>query len=249
MPLSLRRRFQSLSRVRSKPNFSTIKSVCTVHRDLKPANVLIAEGEDAVKSLRVKLADFGVSTLLVGQDSSTGQKPPPRVPSAVASRPAAPSHFLPPEEDPEAAWDGETVTPQGSARDGAAAAELAVAETGDGQQLTQTGALIGTPMYMAPELSEGSHHALPPSDVFSLGMIAYELYSGEIPFARPPVWARWRGKDAAAPSLANKRPDLPYEIVKLIDSCLQLDPALRPTAAVITTTLRGHVDPQFTILS
>jgi len=118
--------------------------------------------------------------------------------------------------------------------------ELAEALTAAGGQLTQTGILVGTPMYMAPELSEGSHLARPPSDIFSLGMIAYELFSGEIPFTRPPVWARWKGNETAAPSLAVKRPDLPGDLVALIDSCLRLEPALRPTAEVIAAALRGR---------
>ena len=241
-----------------------IHSQGIIHRDLKPANVLIAEGEDAVQSLRVKLADFGVSTLLAGQGGATGQLRPPG--SAGAATPSArlPS-WMPSEEAlaeealaEDAAWEDETMTPQASpgrlVESGAEAAERAAAlaedgeEGADGHQLTQTGILVGTPMYMAPELSEGSHNARPPSDVFSLGMIAYELFSGEIPFSRPPVWARWRGKDAAAPSLASKRPDIPREVVAVIDSCLQLDPELRPTAAAIAAALRGWVDAGFCVL-
>jgi serine/threonine-protein kinase len=148
----------------------------------------------------------------------------------------------------EVGVDSDTMTPPGSAAfDGpeGSPAELAEALTGEAGQLTQAGILVGTPMYMAPELSEGSHLARPPSDVFSLGMIAYELFSGEIPFARPPVWARWRGRDAPAPSLAVRRPDLPGEVVALIDSCLRLDPALRPTADAIATALRGRVESSF----
>ena len=225
--------------------------VCS-HRDLKPANVLIAEGEDAVKSLRVKLADFGVSTLLAGHEGSTEQKRPPQTAALAVTRPGTPSRALPPQAPAEdAAWDGETMTPQASQTpsDEAAAevAELAEALTGDPRQLTQTGILVGTPMYMAPELSEGSHQARPPSDVFSLGMIAYELFSGELPFARPPVWARWKGRDAAAASLSDKCPDLAREVVAVIDSCLHLDPALRPAAESIAAALRGHVEPSFAI--
>ncbi len=93
-------------------------------------------------------------------------------------------------------------------------------------------------MYMAPELSDGSRNARTPSDIFSLGVIAYELYTGEIPFPRPPVWARWRGIDQVAPSLGMKRPDLAHEVVELVDNCLRLDPTGRPTAEAIATALR-----------
>ena len=93
-------------------------------------------------------------------------------------------------------------------------------------------------MYMAPELSEGSQGRSHPSDIFSLGMIAYELFSGELPFARPPVWARWRGSEKPAPSLAGKRPDLAQALVEFVDRCLQLDPGRRPTAAEIVGSVR-----------
>ena len=185
---------------------------------------------------RVKLADFGVSTLLAGQeDTTTEEGRPVATPADERRTPRSKRErgSLPPERDGK-------LSPENGDED---TMNAFPPTEGDARSvegpLTQTGILVGTPMYMAPELSEGSHLARPPSDIFSLGVIAYELYTGEIPFSRPPVWARWRGSEAAAPSLAVKRPDLPAPLVELIDSCLRLDPATRPTADTIAALLRG----------
>ncbi|HNN93723.1 MAG TPA: serine/threonine protein kinase, partial [Pseudomonadota bacterium] len=75
------------------------------------------------------------------------------------------------------------------------------------------------------------------SDVFSLGVIAYEVLTGEVPFLRPPVWARSRGEVPPAPPLAKKRPDLPTELHVLVDSCLDFDPGGRPSAAAVVAQL------------
>lgn len=235
---------------------AAIHALGIIHRDLKSANVLIEQAENGPP--RIKLADFGVSTFLGGPDGSTARKQLLGTGGGPAPRLASAAPRLLNVEDVEGMGDmgdageleGDSSTvslpaqPPVPARALAAgraadAADDAAAFEGEQEQLTQSGILIGTPMYMAPELSEGSHNAQPPSDIFSLGVIAYELFSGEIPFGRPPVWARWRGVEKPAPSLALKRPDLPGELVALVDGCLQLDPALRPTAAAIAEALGG----------
>lgn len=176
--------------------------------------------------MRVKLADFGVSTLLAGQEDTTTEEGKPQS-LHRSPRPLPPEAMM---GDSGEMAEGDTMTALG--------APTHDDRYGEGP-LTQTGILVGTPMYMAPELSEGSHLARPPSDIFSLGVIAYELFTGEIPFSRPPVWARWRGSDATAPSLSVKRPELPAAIAALIDSCLHLDPSLRPTAEAVANALRN----------
>ena len=91
-----------------------------------------------------------------------------------------------------------------------------------GAQLTRTGAFMGTPMYMAPELAHGAHGATPASDVFSFGVMAHQLLTGAAPFSEPPVLGR---------ALAPKNLD------PLVARCLDFDPAARPSADAIVAAL------------
>jgi serine/threonine-protein kinase len=97
--------------------------------------------------------------------------------------------------------------------------------------LTRTGAILGTPLYMAPELAQGARNATPAADVFSLGVVAYELLSGKLPHAAAPVLERLSGRPVPSPApLASTQPDLPTELCALVDGCLAEAPELRPTA-------------------
>ncbi|HEV2177324.1 MAG TPA: tetratricopeptide repeat protein [Terriglobia bacterium] len=93
--------------------------------------------------------------------------------------------------------------------------------------MTNTGDLLGTPRYMSPEQVEGkpADHR---SDLYSLGLIFYEMVTGEVPFkgdsALQVMYARTKEKPKS-PKLLN--PDLPDYLVRIILRCLERDPADR----------------------
>ncbi|MBX2796156.1 MAG: serine/threonine protein kinase [Myxococcales bacterium] len=95
-------------------------------------------------------------------------------------------------------------------------------------RLTQTGAFMGTPAYMAPEQVRDPSGAGVPADVFSLGALLYELCTGRPPFVASDVLAVLH---AAAhglfPHPSTLRPELPERFVAAIVGALQPDPALR----------------------
>jgi hypothetical protein len=110
--------------------------------------------------------------------------------------------------------------------------------------LTRTGAIMGTPLYMAPELAGGARAAGPSADVFSFGVLAYELLARELPFATPPVLERLSGRSAPAlKSLARTRPELSPEICALVDHCVSDAPESRPSAASLVDAL-GRAAPR-----
>ncbi len=103
--------------------------------------------------------------------------------------------------------------------------------------LTRTGVVMGTPLYMAPELTEGAKNARPSADIFSFGVVAYEVLTGLVPYAerrsRRNVYdPRWHPKP-----LATLCPDLAIEAALTLDACLSLDPASRPSAMAVAHTL------------
>ena len=113
--------------------------------------------------------------------------------------------------------------------------------TGSGAQesVTQSGILIGTPMYMAPELWElGSHLAQPSSDLFSFGVIAFELLTGVLPFLTPPVFAVGQKQPVRIAKLASSRSELDKRLSSLVDACLSEDARARPSARVVAEQLR-----------
>ncbi|HEX9049103.1 MAG TPA: serine/threonine-protein kinase, partial [Anaeromyxobacter sp.] len=99
------------------------------------------------------------------------------------------------------------------------------------ERMTLTGALVGSPHHMAPEIVEGKD-ADARSDLFSLGTILYWLATGKLPFAAPnptAILRRVLEADFEDPRQADPRVSDP--LARLVVSCLALDPARRPASA------------------
>jgi serine/threonine-protein kinase len=111
--------------------------------------------------------------------------------------------------------------------------------------LTQAGALVGTLLYMAPELLGGANLAQPRSDIFSFGVMAYEVLTGTLPFEEPALVmaARSRGLLRVEP-LDTMCPGLAPALARLLERCLSLDPATRPTAIALSEALGKIQSPR-----
>jgi TolB-like protein/Flp pilus assembly protein TadD len=104
--------------------------------------------------------------------------------------------------------------------------------------LTRAGFTIGTPAYMAPEQAAGERDLDQRADIYSLGVMAFEMVSGRVPFeGRTPRELLTAQLTLRPPALESLRPDVPPALAALIRSCLAKDPADRPASAeqVLTT--------------
>jgi hypothetical protein len=104
-------------------------------------------------------------------------------------------------------------------------------------KLTQAGAFLGSPLYMAPELVGGAERASSRSDVFSLGLVAYELLSGRPPWEKPIVLERAQGRTPSVPRPLAELVALDTRVAAVFDRCIRIEPAARPDAAEVKATL------------
>ncbi|MFD6887706.1 serine/threonine-protein kinase [Streptomyces sp. NPDC059957] len=108
--------------------------------------------------------------------------------------------------------------------------------------LTTTGAVIGTPAYMAPEQARGEHDAR--TDLYALGCVLYELLTGEPPFTGT-GWDMLAQHAARMPEpVRTHRPEVTGELDRLVLRLLSKDPADRPQSATATGELLSRAGRQ-----
>jgi serine/threonine protein kinase len=94
--------------------------------------------------------------------------------------------------------------------------------------LTSTGLALGTPTYMAPEQAAADPHTDHRADIYALGVLGYEILTGQPPFTAPTAQAVVAAHLTQAPTpLATLRPSVPPALATLVMRCLEKRPADR----------------------
>jgi eukaryotic-like serine/threonine-protein kinase len=111
--------------------------------------------------------------------------------------------------------------------------------------VTRTGFVVGSPRYMSPEQAVGERELDGRSDIYSLGLVAYEMFAGSAPFTgSSPMQVLTKQLTEPPTPLAQRRPDLPAEITSTIDRALAKLPAERwSTADEFARALEGATPP------
>ena len=178
-----------------------------LHRDLKPENLWLVPDERGGSWL--KILDFGLARIYdplerMQQEKARGTR------VDVAGGPPGPT-VLP-------AAPG---TMTGGGREGA----------GLSANLTEVGTVLGTPAYMSPEQCRGEQDLDARSDLYSVGVILFQMLGGELPFRGDSLALLHQHLSVAPPELRKLRPDVGKRVATLVGDCLSKAPGGRPESA------------------
>jgi serine/threonine protein kinase len=111
-----------------------------------------------------------------------------------------------------------------------------------GATLTGAGVAIGTPAFMSPEQAAGEREIDGRSDVYSLGVVSFQMLTGELPFTAPTVAGiLMKQITEPAPDVRTRRPEVPEELALAVSRCLEKDPENRwPSADALRRSLESR---------
>ena len=192
-----------------------------IHRDLKPDNIWLEPNGRG--GYTVKVLDFGLVKL------GTADHVP--APAYAAARTTA-------EFDPRVTEAETIIAPTADEY----ATLIKAGESTVGENLTAVGSVMGTPHYMSPEQCRGEKLDAR-SDIYSLGVVAYRLLSGDTPFKGAPEEIIQLHKTTAPPPFGEQKTKVPRSMARIVMSALAKDPAQRPqSAAGFASALRASFE-------
>lgn len=199
-----------------------------LHRDIKLSNAVVAE-----ETGEVKLLDFSLAKVELG-DGPPGPPEGDEPAAAAAAAMHSTSEALPKHLNRVAGGD-ETLTVPPEVDDAAvvrgamlqSAAQLDRDWHRGTSSLTQVGALVGTPHYMAPELWHGAPGSRE-TDVYAFGVLLYILCVGQPPYAAlSPFELGLRIRDEPPVPVSEAAPGVDPRLAAIIERCLRGDPSER----------------------
>ena len=235
-----------------------------VHRDLKPDNIWLEPNR--LGGYRVKVLDFGIAKLGEAGPPTLDDDPAATIIDDVAAaaaasltnahlesdtllrsgdEPHAPSLQIGEGvgtllQDPVTAVDddGTLLFEQGTHSASRHNAHRTTVE--QGSALTRVGAIMGTPLYMSPEQCGGGYVDTR-SDIYSIGVIAYQMLAGEPPFAGNTSTVMRAHREQNPKDVRERAMKIPKRAAAIVMSALSKNPAERPqTAFAFSSALRAH---------
>ena len=118
--------------------------------------------------------------------------------------------------------------------------DFGIAKVIEAKGLTMTGATVGTPSYMSPEQCAAKELS-GASDQYSLGIVAYEMLAGKLPFVAESIMAiMYAHFNEPPPPISNARPDCPPELADALMRMLEKEPEKRyPDAEAAVAAIGG----------
>ena len=111
-----------------------------------------------------------------------------------------------------------------------------------GSALTRVGAIMGTPLYMSPEQCGGGQIDMR-SDIYSLGVIAYQMLAGDPPFAGNTAAVMRAHREEAPQHIRERAAKVPKRVASVVMSALSKIPSERPqTAFAFASSLKGQAE-------